>query len=192
MLTSITPLGERGRGQRWGVTATALTVGHLVGGAALGAPLAGLALGIGALGDTSDSSVAIAIALAATLAVLGDLVGVALPGRRQVDERWLNTYRGWVYGLGFGVQLGLGFVTVVNTLLFVVVVATAPLLGPGPAFGIGVVYGAGRAAMALLNGRIRSIEQLKALHRRLDETDRTIRYVSSGLVVAAGVLAVAA
>jgi hypothetical protein len=28
--------------------------------------------------------------------------------QRQVDERWLTTYRGWVYGAGFGFQLGAG------------------------------------------------------------------------------------
>lgn len=191
MLTSITPLGERGRGQTWGITATALTLGHLLGGAALGGILALAALGVGALGGVSASSASVAIAAAAALAVLGDLAGLTLPGRRQVDERWLNTYRGWVYGLGFGVQLGVGFVTVINTLLFAALVATAPLLGPAPAFVIGMVYGAGRAAMALLSGRVVSIEQLKTLHRRLDEADQTIRFVSSGVVVATGLLLVA-
>lgn len=191
MLTSITPLGERGRGQTWGITATALTLGHFVGGAALGGLLALAALGVGAVGGVAASSAAVAVAGAATLAVVGDLAGLSLPGRRQVDERWLNTYRGWVYGLGFGVQLGFGFVTVINTLLFAALVVTAPLLGPTPAFAIGVVYGAGRAAMALLSVRVASIEQLKALHRRLDEADRAIRFVSSGLVVAAGLLVVA-
>ena len=39
MLGSITPLGERGRGSRWGVTVSAYLVGSAAGGAALGATL---------------------------------------------------------------------------------------------------------------------------------------------------------
>jgi len=39
MLGSITPLGERGRGSRWGVTVSAYLMGSAVGGAALGAML---------------------------------------------------------------------------------------------------------------------------------------------------------
>ena len=40
----------------------------------------------------------------------------AAPGpRRQVNERWLDEYRGWVYGLGFGAQLGLGVTTVITS-----------------------------------------------------------------------------
>ena len=43
-----------------------------------------------------------------------DLSNRTVPGpRRQVDERWLDRYRGWVYGVGYGSQLGLGIVTVV-------------------------------------------------------------------------------
>lgn len=55
------------------------------------------------------------------LAALAGLAGLALdlglgalrlPGpARQVDEDWLARYRGWVYGAGFGTQLGLGVVT---------------------------------------------------------------------------------
>ena len=40
MLTSISPLGERGRGHRWGVTVGWLAVGHAVGGAVLGGLMA--------------------------------------------------------------------------------------------------------------------------------------------------------
>ena len=32
--------------------------------------------------------------------------GVPSPGR-QVNHRWLDEFRGWVYGLGYGAQLGL-------------------------------------------------------------------------------------
>jgi len=191
MLTSITPLGERGRGQRWAVTAGALTIGHLIGGAALGGLLALLAWCVAATMELSDPTITVVIAAGASVAVAGDLAGVTLPGRRQVDEVWLNAYRGWVYGLGFGVQLGMGFVTVVNTLLLPVMVLAAVLLGPTAAFAIGLVYGGGRAVMALLNARVRSVEQLKTLHRRLDGIENRVRFWSAGIVVAAGLAAVA-
>jgi hypothetical protein len=55
--------------------------------------------------------------------VAGALVALALdlsprpvPGpRRQVDDRWRDQYRGWVYGLGYGVQLGVGVTTIVSS-----------------------------------------------------------------------------
>ena len=48
------------------------------------------------------------------LAGILDLAGVAPPGpERQVNERWIDTYRGTVYGFGFGAQLGAGLATFV-------------------------------------------------------------------------------
>src|SRR5437660_11825965 len=112
MLASITPLGERGRASIWAVTVTAFALGATAGGAAIGA-------GAGALGGALTGAVdvrarlallAVALACAAAL----DARAAAAPGpRRQVNERWLDEYRGWVYGLGFGAQLGLGVTTVV-------------------------------------------------------------------------------
>ena len=73
-----------------------------------------MALGL-AVGDRRPSSI---LALLAALGLAADLRlgGLRLPGpRRQVDERWLHRYRGWVYGVGFGFQLGFGLLTVVTT-----------------------------------------------------------------------------
>ena len=121
MLTSITPLGERGRGNRWGHTAAWLVAGHVVGGALLGGAVVSLAaaarsLGVPRVSGTASTGFVVAtVAALAVLAIGFDLLGGRVPGRRQVDERWLTTYRGWVYGFGFGVQLGFGLGTVVNT-----------------------------------------------------------------------------
>ena len=42
--------------------------------------------------------------------------GAHLPtNHRQVNERWLDDYRGWVYGIGYGFQLGMGVVTIVTS-----------------------------------------------------------------------------
>ncbi|MGI9659651.1 MAG: hypothetical protein ACR2OD_12135, partial [Gaiellaceae bacterium] len=120
MLGSITPLGERGRGQPYLWTMAFFLVGSAGAGAALGAAL-------GVVGSQLGGLESIALALLAGAVVLGlalDLgaLRLRLPTvRRQVDETWLTRYRGWVYGAGFGVQLGLGVATIVTTSLVYVV-----------------------------------------------------------------------
>src|SRR5687767_4471958 len=114
MLGSISPVGEASRGQRWWLTATAYTVASLLAGAAMG-----LLLGLlgAALFSAVDASTAMRLGVLALVLVAGALLdsgvlGWRLPSwRRQVDERWLTTYRGWIYGAGFGFQLGTGVVT---------------------------------------------------------------------------------
>src|SRR5919202_1077090 len=116
MLASITPLGERARGSRWWRTATAYVIGSAAGGTLLGA--------------------------AAAL----DLRGGPPTIRRQVDERWLVTYRDWAYGAGFGVQLGLGAVTIVTS-ASVYLPWVLELAAATPAGGalVGAVFGLSRA-----------------------------------------------
>ena len=118
MLGSITPLGERGRGARWEVTAAAFAAGAVAAGAAVGASLgaAGAALDAFAAVPEPARLAALGAVIAAGLALESGLAGVRLPAaRRQVSEDWLVRYRPWVYGAGFGVQLGAGFLTVVNS-----------------------------------------------------------------------------
>ena len=53
MLTSISPLGERARGNRWWQTVWWLVLGAVLGGAALGAALGALgALGLALVGSS--------------------------------------------------------------------------------------------------------------------------------------------
>src|SRR5436190_18791105 len=113
MLGSITPLGERSRGRRWGITVTAFALAAGAAGAALGAALGAA----GGLVDVSATPRTALLGLAVAAAVVVDVVpGVRAPGpRRQVNEAWLHRYRGWVYGAGFGLQLGLGVTTIVST-----------------------------------------------------------------------------
>ena len=179
MLTSINPLGERGRGHRWGVTMGWLFVGHLVGGLALGALMAGagIVLHTATGGHPDDTWRAVVALVVAGAAAVFDLAGGRVPGRRQVDERWLTSYRGWVYGLGFGAQLGFGLVTVINSALLFAMVVAGVLAGPAAALVIGLAHGATRAVLALANGRVRSVDDLKALHRRLDGIERRVRSV---------------
>ena len=177
MLTSITPLGERGRGNRWRTTSAWLIFGHVVGGSALGLLLAGVGTILVLLGLEPAPATATAVVSVVVLGSAGfDLTGRRIPGRRQVDERWLTKYRGWVYGLGFGVQLGLGFVTVVNTALFAAVCFAAVLLPATNSLLLGVVYGVTRGLVAGVNGRIRDTASLRRMHRRLDGLERPVRW----------------
>jgi hypothetical protein len=168
MLASITPLGERGRGRRWGATVTAYVAGSTLGGALAGV-LAGLAGDLLLGGVSRDGRI---VLLAALLAV-----GVALdargtvPGpRRQVDESWLDRYRGGVYGFGFGAQLGFGVVTVVTgSAVYVVLGAALATASPAAGAAIGAAAGLLRGATLLTGRRVRTPQQLATFHRRMHE-----------------------
>src|SRR4051794_20239795 len=136
MLSSITPLGERGRHNRWWLTAVAYVAGSIVGGAVMGA-LSGALGGLvrRTTGDDGPLDGRWPLALLATFAIVGLLADLSVAGlrvptiRRQVDERWLTSYRGWVYGVGYGFQLGLGVVTIVTSAATWVTLAVAALTG---------------------------------------------------------------
>src|SRR3954452_20150908 len=102
MLSSISPLGERARNARWGLTVAAYLVGSLLGGALVGL----LAAGVGGLVPAAWRASPAAAGLVALAVLAGLLLDVrsgplGVPSwHRQVDERWLSRYRGWVYGLG--------------------------------------------------------------------------------------------
>ena len=183
MLTSISPLGERARGNRWSVTVLWLGLGAVVGGAAVGAAL-------GALGQVSvagvDSNVRLVLlAVACIGAAAWDLSGRRLPGRRQVNEDWLVAYRSWVYGAGFGVQLGAAVATVVNTALVPVFMLAALLSGKMTAgLLMGTAFGAVRGASLALGRRVRTPDDLRHLHRRLDQHADRVRRMGAAVAVA--------
>jgi len=204
MLTSITPLGERGRRARWGVTVAWYLIGSVLAGAGLGA-LAGLSgqLGAGvihAAGLHPPPGVGLALlSLAAAAGAGADTAvrGRALPGpRRQVDEDWLTRYRGWVYGGGFGVQLGVGVSTIVTSASVYVTWAAAALsASPGAGAVIGVVFGLARGLPVLGMRRVQSAATLAAVHRRLAAAEPAARratVAALGLVAAVGTTAAAA
>ena len=168
MLTSISPLGERARGNRFWQTALAYTVGSLLGGTAIGAGLG--AAGAPLVGTVDD---AVPFAVLAAGAIVGNAVDSRrrLPTlRRQVDERWLSTYRGWVYGFGFGLQLGLGVATIVTASTTYVALLAAFLTG-SPIGGaiVGATFGAARALPLLATARVRAPADLARLHRRVQD-----------------------
>jgi hypothetical protein len=191
MLTSINPLGERIRGNRWLSTVAWLILGGIVGGAVLGAA-AGT---IGALlaDGLSPSSRLTVLVVALAAAALWDLLDLRFPGRRQVDENWLTRYRSWVYGFGFGAQLGVGLATVVNTALVPVLLIAAALVdNVVVATMVGVVFGATRGFTLLLTATVRTPNDLSDLHRRLDEFDVRVRRVGALSSLGLGVVAAVA
>jgi hypothetical protein len=188
MLASITPLGERGRHRSWSVTVTAFLLGSAAAGALLGALIGAVgALLIPASAGSQPRLAALALAALAALAL--DASGTVPGPARQVNERWLDEYRGWVYGAGFGAQLGAGVFTVVTSAATYVALLAA-LISGGSARGAAVVgaYGVIRGLTPLAAARVRSPGQLLALHRALGRS----RALSArgGLLVLTAVLVV--
>jgi hypothetical protein len=206
MLSSIHPLGERARGNRWWLT----VIAYLVASTASGL-LAGMVLGltgrvVGILVGHGATTPLLLTAVACLVGALMDGGGAKaprLPGvRRQVNEDWLNRYRGWVYGAGFGLQLGLGVVTIVTTaaiyLTGMLAVATG-WLAPGwsaalaGGAAVGAAFGLARALPLLLRARTNQPDRLRQAHRRLVAHDQTARWLTVGLLALSGtILGVAA
>jgi hypothetical protein len=192
MLASITPLGERARRSMWGVTITAFALGATAAGAAGGAAAGFLGAEVG-LGGAADHTRLAVVAGALAVAIALDTVPRALPGpRRQVDERWLVRYRGWVYGLGYGAQLGFGLVTVVSSAATYVAFLAAFLSArPGAGALILGCFGAVRGLTPLAAVHVRSQRQLLELHRQLGRRRSAARWWAVGVQVAILAAAVA-
>jgi hypothetical protein len=197
MLTSISPFGERARGQRWGVTVTAYVVASTLGGALVGALLGGL--GRVALTPLDGDHDTVALVVVAAVAVIGLLVdggagGLRLPGpARQVDENWLSSYRGWVYGAGYGVQLGAAFTTIVSASITYVAFVCALLANSVVAATlIGATFGATRSIPQLLTAHVDDPVSLRVLMQRFDASLPRARRVAYVLQAVAAAVAIGA
>jgi hypothetical protein len=192
MLASITPLGERGRQSRWSVTVAAFLIGATATGAATGALLGGL--GSVLVGGLGAQVRLIVFAVAAAGALVLELSPLRVPGpRRQVDSRWLDRYRGWVYGAGYGAQLGAGVVTIVSSAATYLALAAALLCARTTSGALIVgVFGAVRGLQPLAAGGVRRPEQLVALHARLRRSRHHGTAVAAAVLVAVAVLAAGA
>jgi hypothetical protein len=197
MLSTITPFGERGRGHRYGWTAGWFIVGATLGGATLGAGAAGLAAVASAAGVAAHPGwVAglIVLAAAAAAGIDAGVFGAVIPiWRRQVDDRWLARYRSWVYGVGFGWQIGVGVATYIMTAaVFLVVVLAGLTADPVAAVGLGSGFGFVRGLAVLLTARADSPARLRAIHRRVDRAGPVVRTAVIAVEVAAGLVVVVA
>ncbi len=194
MLASIHPLGERSRNMNFGVTAVAYLIGSITGGVLTGSLFG--ALGAMLLSEMSSAGTAAVAAVVVAAGVLFDLGVVRLPTpKRQVNEDWLTTYRGWVYGAGYGFQLGAGILTIVTSASVYATFALALLSGSWVMGGsLGAVFGAGRALVLWSVASVTTPEALRELHRRMQYRAALAHRsaVAAQLVVmlvAAGVLA---
>lgn len=190
MLSSITPLGERSRNNRWGVTVAWYMAGSLLGGLSFGAALGGLGAAARSVWWPERTPFLLIVGAVLVAALLMDLgVGGELPSvHRQVNEDWLSLYRSWVYGGGFGYQLGLGVVTIVPTAGTYVAYAMAFLSGSlaGGAL-IGGVFGLTRALPILTVAHADDPRKLRSFHRAMQGLgSRAARLPVVGL--AAGIL----
>jgi len=196
MLSTLTPLGERARGGRFATTAWWFVVGATLGGAALGAVGAGFGA-LMRLAAPGTGTAALDIAAAGALGAAG-LADLALARRgplghgRQVNERWLDQFRPWVYGAGFGAQIGAGLATYVTTAGVYLVLLLGALAGSPPvALGLGVLFGLVRG-LAVLSGRaVVTPEALRRLHARFDALDAPSRRAMVVVELAAAPLALA-
>ncbi|MDQ3709397.1 MAG: hypothetical protein M3387_08895 [Actinomycetota bacterium] len=190
MLSSITPLGERGRNRTWGATAALYVTGSVLGGGALGGLLGGLGGTVARLWWPGRGWLALLVAGACLLSVAVDLGGLRLPTiHRQVNEDWLGTYRGWVIGLGFGFQLGLGVVTIVTTAAVYLALALALLTASvTTGLAIGATFGLVRALPVLALGGVTTPQRLVRAHRRVSALAPTVR---RGAIVAQCLAAIA-
>ncbi len=190
MLSSISPVGEHGRGQRWWLTVTAYTVASVAAGSAMGAGL-GLLGGL-LLGGTAEAVRLLALAAVALVGLLVDATTGPPSLHRQVDERWLTRYRGWVYGAGFGAQLGTGVVTIIpSTVVYATWAAAVLVADPVAGLLVGATFGAVRAAPLVAAGRIRRVSALRRALARMERARRPVARTVPVAQMAVAVLAIA-
>jgi hypothetical protein len=190
MLSQITPMAEAGRGHKFARTARWFIAGATLGGITLGCAIAGAAF---ACAGTSTN---VAIALTAGLALVGAAIDAHLFGfgppflRRQVNQDWLSNYRSWVYGGGFGWQIGVGLTTYVMTAAVPLTIVVGALSGkPWAALAIGTIFGLARGLAVLLGARVRTPDALIAFHRRFEALGEPVRQAVIAVQLAVAVIA---
>jgi hypothetical protein len=196
MLASISPLGERARGNRWGRTVAWYLAGSTAGGLVLGALTGTAGAGLSSLVTLTGTARAVLVGVAALGALVLELGAFGRPvpsNRRQVDETWIGRYRPWVYAGSFGFQLGLGVVTVVTTATVYLAIALA-VVGGSVAGGlaIGLAFGTVRALPILVVRHAEDPAALRAVLARVQSRGLTARRVALVALVAVTAVGLAA
>lgn len=193
MLSTITPVAEAGRGHSFRSTSVWFVIGSVAGGLTLGGLMAGIALVVAGLGATSSVALwIVAVAALLTAASDGRVAGFHLPGHdRQVNERWLDRYRSWVYGAGFGWHIGVGLATYIMTAgLYLLILMGGLSAQPGIAIALGGVFGLVRGLAVYLAAGLDSTEKLLSFHARFESTREPVR--QSTILIQAAVSVAAA
>jgi sulfite exporter TauE/SafE len=189
MLSSIHPLGERSRHNKWSVTVTAFTIGAVSTAALIGAAFGRIG---SFLVDLSPGATLLSMGAVISVAGLLDITGVPVPGpKRQVNENWIGNFRGWVYGGAFGGQLGAGFATFIVTWGVYATFVLEFLSGSALAGAvIGGMFGAGRSAGLLLAGRIDRASRLSSFHKRMASLGPPFRLFAAYSAVTIGSISI--
>ena len=181
MLSSITPLSEVGRGHRYWATVTWFLLGAILGGATLG-----LVAALGAMlvsGAGLSTTAVAALVLGAGVVTLASDLGVAgfrLPANpRQVERTWLDRYRPWLYGMGFGWQLGVGVATyVMSASIYLMVIVAAATGEPWFALALVILFGLLRGLAVLPAAGVHTPAGLGRLHRQIERFRPASRVVA--------------
>jgi len=145
---------------------------------------------VSGIGARSALAIAAAAAFAAAL-VDSRVLGFGPPFlRRQVNEDWLSRYRPWVYGSGFGWQIGVGVTTYVMTAAVPLTIVFAALSArPWVALAIGTMFGLARGCTVLLSAPLRTQSDLYAFHRRFAASGELVRRAVIAVQLAVAVFA---
>ena len=192
MLSQINPIAEAGRSQRYRRTASWFIAGAVLGGCTLGGVSAALAALVDRVGIGHGTALAVAaVGSLAAAAIDARVLGIGPPFiRRQVNEDWLSKYRPWVYGSGFGWQIGVGVTTYVMTAAVALTIVFAILsASPWVAFAIGVAFGLARGLTVLLSAPLRTQSDLYAFHRRFAAGGEFVRQAVIAVQLAVAVCA---
>ena len=193
MLSTITPMAEAGRGHSFRSTSVWFVIGSVAGGLTLGGLMGAIALSVAALEATTTLTLGI-VAAASLIGAVSDgrISGFHLPGHdRQVNERWLDQYRSWVYGAGFGWQIGVGLATYIMTAgVYLLILMGGLTANPWIAIALGGVFGLVRGLAVYLAAGLDSGEKLLSFHARFESWREPVR--QSMIVVQALVAVVAA
>ena len=191
MLSQITPMAEAGRQQKFARTAGWFIAGAMLGGAMLGGLIAVGAMVSSELSRTTSIALVGMFSLVAA-AIDANVFGFGPPFlTRQVNEEWLSKYRAWIYGGGFGWQIGAGITTYVMTAAVPLMMVIGALTGNAwAAFAIGAGFGLARGLAVLMGARLHTPAALIAFHRRFDAWGEPVRqaviFVQLAVAVAAG------
>ena len=172
MLSSIHPFGERSRNNSFGRTAAAHVIGSALGGVTLGVLAGVVGLIVNAVMAPSSAIRVWVVAVSAIAALILEATSRErlLPTRsRQVNENWIQSYRGWIYGGGFGAELGFGVSTIITTTLIHLLVIAMVLVASFPqALVLGLTFGTVRGGTVLAARSIDSPDKLRRFHQQLD------------------------
>ncbi len=192
MLSTFTPMSERGRGHRYWVTATWFILGAMLGGIALGGISAVSALLLNLLLGSQSLLGLTILGGASIIGGLWDfgLLRPALPHhRRQVNETWLRQFRRWFTASAFGAQVGFGLATYIMTTGVYLTVLIGALSGSVTiALLTGLTFGTTRGLLVLCGSPISSPERLMLVHRRIERMRGFVRGATSCVLLSIGII----